>query len=140
MKFISNSAEETEKFAQKLAKKYQNGGVLALSGNLGAGKTTFTKGFAHGLRIKNKIISPTFILIKQYDLSFTKKARFYHIDLYRLENPEDLENLGLNELFTNPKNIILIEWAEKLKKLPQKIVNITFEYISESKRQIVIKE
>lgn len=140
MKFISNSAEETEKIASKLAQKFKDGGVLALSGTLGAGKTTFTKGFAHGLGIKSKIISPTFVLIKQYDLSFTKKARFYHVDLYRLENPENLETLGLDEFFLNHNNIILIEWAEKLKNLPKKTANITFEYISESKRQIIVKE
>lgn len=140
MKFISSSAKETQKFAQDLARKYQNGGILALSGNLGAGKTTFAKGFACGLGIKTKLISPTFVLIKEYHLPLKKDAKFYHIDLYRLENSEEIENIGLNELFTNPKNIILIEWAEKLKNLPKKIINITFEYISESKRQIIVKE
>lgn len=140
VKYISNSAEETEKFASKLAQKFKDGAILALSGNLGAGKTTFTKGFAHGLGIKNKIISPTFVLIKEYPIPLKNNTKLYHIDLYRLENPEEIENLGLSDLFINPSNIILIEWAEKLKNLPKNTINITFEYISESKRQITIKD
>lgn len=141
MKFISNSVKETQKIAQKLAQKYQNGGVLALSGNLGAGKTTFATGFAKGLGIKSKVISPTFVLIKEYFLPSTNDAKFYHIDLYRLENPEDLENLGLNDLFANPRNIILIEWAEKLTNLPQKkLIKINFEILSDLKRKITITD
>ena len=140
MKIISNSEEETKDVASKLAQKYQNGGVIALFGNLGAGKTTFTAGFAQALGIKNRLISPTFILMREYPLP-NKEAKLYHLDLYRIESPEQIEDLGLKEIFENPKNIVLIEWAEKLANLPQNnLVKINFEYLSPYKRQIIINE
>lgn len=140
-KYITNSVEETQKLASKLAKKYREGGIIALDGPLGAGKTTFAAGFAKGLGIKNKIISPTFVLMRGYDVPFEKDARFFHIDLYRLEGKEQINNLGLTDLFINPKNIFLIEWAEKLTDLPKnKITKIKIEYISESSRQITITD
>lgn len=149
MIFISKSEKDTQKIASKLALKYQNGAVIALSGNLGAGKTTFAQGFTKGLGIKNKIISPTFVLIKEYSLPQNIKdqtclpaGRFYHIDLYRLKNQQEIENLGLNDLFINPKNIILIEWAEKLTNLSKskKFIKINFEIISEFERKITITD
>lgn len=110
--YISTSAEETRKIAQKLGKEIKTG-VIALTGELGAGKTTFVQGFAKGLGIKEKIISPTFVLIRQHQIPKTKKT-LYHIDLYRLE---DFSELGLKEIIDNPNNIILIEWAEKAENI-----------------------
>src|SRR3989304_1888357 len=112
-KYISNSDTQTKEIAAKLAKKSKSH-VFALSGELGAGKTTFVQGFAQGLGIKEKIISPTFVLIRQHHIPNTKKVLF-HIDLYRLENITDLKSLGLEEILSNPNNIVLIEWAEKIK-------------------------
>lgn len=140
-KYITKSAEETEKLAEKLAEKFKNGGIIALDGPLGAGKTTFSNGFAKGLGIKSKILSPTFVLMREYVLPFENDARFYHIDLYRLENKEDINSLGLTDLFANPKNIFLIEWAEKLTNLQKnKITKIKFIYLDESSRQITVTE
>lgn len=113
--FISDSEDETRQIAKDLAKNAKSN-IFALIGELGAGKTIFVQGFAKGLRIKEKIISPTFVLIKQYG------KIFYHIDLYRLE---DFTHLGLEEILSNKNNIVLIEWGEKIEKLlPKNTVKI----------------
>lgn len=140
-RLITKSAKETRELGTKLAKEYQNGAILALMGDLGAGKTTFAAGFAKGLGIKSKLISPTYILIREYQLYSQSYAKLYHIDLYRLENQQQILDLGLKDIFDNPKNIVLIEWAEKLINLPRKhLIKINFEYLSESKRRITITD
>src|SRR3989338_4896065 len=113
-KIISHSEKETKKIAADFAKNIISG-VIALSGKLGAGKTIFVQGFAKSLGIKEKVISPTFVLIRQHQIPKTKKTLF-HIDLYRLENTQQFSSLGLEELFNDPNNIVLIEWAEKISK------------------------
>lgn len=113
--YISKSDKETKEIAVKLAKTTK-GNVFALTGELGAGKTTFAQGFAKGLGIKEKIISPTFVLIKQYRIPNTDKI-FYHIDLYRLEDTNHLNDLNLKDILNNKENVVLIEWAEKIEKL-----------------------
>lgn len=125
-KVLTKSTDETKDFAKKFAKDFSGGGIIALSGDLGAGKTTFAQGFAEGLEIQGKIISPTFLIIRRYSIP-KKKNFFYHIDLYRLENI-DLRNSGLEEILQDPSNIVLIEWAEKISKhLPagSKMINLT---------------
>lgn len=127
MKIIkTNSVEETKQFAKELAKDFLNGGIIALSGDLGAGKTTFAQGFAKGLNIEDKVISPTFLIIRQYPIP-NQKNWFYHIDLYRLENI-DLKNSGLEEILSDKTNVVLIEWADKIKKyLPSYVKKIELE-------------
>ena len=134
--YISNSDTETKKIAAKLAREGQ-GKIFALSVQLGAGKTIFAQGFAKGLGIKEKIISPTFVLIRQHQIPNTTKT-LYHIDLYRLENLTDINQLGLKEIFSNPNNIILIEWADKLTKLPEKTIRISIQKEDSNKRCITI--
>lgn len=122
-KYLSNSDEETRQIAAKLAKE-NKGNVFALTGELGAGKTTFVQGFAQGLGIKEKIISPTFVLIREHQIPNNTKI-LYHIDLYRLDK---MDHLGLKEIWSDPNNIVLIEWAEKAKNiLPEKITWIDFK-------------
>ncbi len=111
-KVRTNTAEETRELAQKHALDFKNGGILALSGDLGAGKTTFAQGFARGLGIEDRIISPTFLIIRQYPIP-NQKNFFYHIDLYRIENI-DFKSSGLEEILSEPTNVVLIEWAEKI--------------------------
>ena len=113
-KYLSKSESETRKIAAELAKN-SKGHIFALTGELGAGKTVFVQGFAKGLGIKEKIISPTFVLIRQHKIPGTGKT-LYHVDLYRLEGNMDFKQLGLEEIWSDPNNIILIEWAEKIKK------------------------
>lgn len=127
-KFVTKTAEETKLLASKLARKHR-GNIIALMGELGSGKTTFVQGFAKGLGVKEKIISPTFVLIKQY-------STLYHVDLYRVEN---FQELGLEEILANPNNIVLIEWAEKLTNLPKNTIKITFEKLEGDKRLITIE-
>lgn len=114
-KYTSRSEKDTKQIAQNIACEFKDG-VVALIGELGAGKTIFVKGFAKGLGITDKITSPTFVLIRQHKIPKTKKTLF-HIDLYRIENIENLNQLGLKELWLDKKNIILIEWPEKLENL-----------------------
>lgn len=136
-KKTSYSAVETQQIAKELSQTIQNG-VVSLTGDLGAGKTTFTQGFAQGLNIKEKIISPTFILIKQYPIPHTNKT-LYHIDLYRLEDDINIYETGLKDIMDNPDNIVLIEWAEKISPhLPPNTIKINIEKIDEEKRIINI--
>ena len=135
-KYLSNSAAETKSIAAKLAKDSKDY-IFALTGELGAGKTTFVQGFAKGLGIKEKITSPTFVLIRQHPIPNTTKI-LYHIDLYRLENTKDFQQLGLEEIWLDPNNIILIEWAEKLKELPKDSIKIKITKNGDQKRIITI--
>lgn len=121
--YITNSAKETQAFAQRLAKK-SSARIFLLTGQLGSGKTTFTQGFAKGLGIKEKIISPTYILIRQHPIPNTQKT-FYHIDLYRLYKNSDINELGLKEILSDSNVVILIEWAEKAAEfLPKEAMRI----------------
>lgn len=142
MQYITNSEKETKLLAEKLAQRIQqqvhHNNVVALTGELGAGKTTFVQGFTKGLGIKDKIISPTFVLIRQHQIPSSKKTLF-HIDLYRLDNMGDLKELGLQEILQNPNNIVLIEWAEKIKDLPKNTKKITIEKLEGNKRLITIE-
>ena len=140
-KFTTQNAEETRKLGEKIARSLSGGEVLALYGELGSGKTTFVQGLARGLGIKKRVLSPSFTLIKQYKISPPRCNTLYHIDLYRIENEKDADGLGLKEIWSDPKNICVIEWAEKIKKiLPKERWEIHFEYLSENVRQIVIKK
>lgn len=133
--FKTHSESQTKKLAENLAKKITSG-VIALNGQLGAGKTTFVQGFAKGLGIKDKIISPTFVLIRQHKIP-TEKI-LYHIDLYRLEGKINIKELGIEELI-NSNNLVLIEWADKIKEdLPKNKTVINIEKINEDERLITI--
>lgn len=134
--FITHSERATKKLAQKLAQTTK-ARIFALVGDLGAGKTTFVQGFAKGLGIKEKIASPTFVLIRQHKIPKTKKNLF-HIDLYRLENSTDLKQLGLEEIFSDTDGIVIIEWAEKLSKLPKNAVKISIQKNAANTRTFII--
>src|SRR5882757_4858823 len=111
-KFISHSPEETFEFAYKIGEEINAGSILLLSGDLGAGKTVFTKGLAAGLGIDPAdVASPTFTLINQHD----GRLRLVHIDLYRLEGGAEVwYGLGLDEILSDSESIVVIEWAERL--------------------------
>ena len=144
MEIITKSAEETKELGRKIGSDLTSGKggcrIFALTGNLGSGKTTFVQGFAEGLGVTSRIISPTFILMKTYKLQ--SGLNFYHLDLYRLENSlkQEIENLGLTDLWQNPLNIIIIEWAEKIKDLmPRGTCWVKFETMNENERRINIE-
>lgn len=122
-KYISKSDSETKEIAARLAKESKNN-IFALTGDLGAGKTIFVQGFTKELGIKDKITSPTFVLIRQHPIPNTTKI-LYHIDLYRLDRINNLQVLGLEEILSNQNNIVLIEWADKIRDLlPKSFVKI----------------
>lgn len=136
--FKTYSEKQTKKVAENLAKKITSG-VIALIGELGAGKTTFVQGFAKGLGIKDKIISPTFVLIRQHKIPDSKKM-LYHLDLYRLEKLSQSEEAEIKEIISDPKNLILIEWGQKLKNiLPKAATEVQFEIVDENTRIIMIR-
>lgn len=131
------SDKETKEFARGLTKnkKFR---IIGLIGDLGAGKTTFVQGFAQGLGIKDKIISPTFVLIRQHKIPKTDRI-LYHIDLYRLENLKDMKQLGIDEIMADPNSIVLIEWAEKIKSIfPKKMWWISFKPINQHGRLLTL--
>lgn len=140
---VTKSAQETQELGQRTGSDLKEGQVLALEGELGSGKTTFVQGLAQGLGIKERILSPTFIMIREYPVKKpdTLIKHFYHVDLYRLEKAEEIEVLGLKEIWSDPENLVVIEWAEKIKNLlPEKRMEILFEYLGEEKRKVIIKE
>lgn len=143
--FTKNSAE-TQKLGEKLAADFLKGlfksNLIALYGNLGGGKTTFVQGFAKGLGLKERILSPTFVLMREYQVGDVKKRahRLCHVDLYRIDNERDVEGLGLTEIWSEPNNLLIIEWPEKIEKiLPKERINIYFEYLTENERKIKIE-
>lgn len=135
--FLSKNLNETRELAKKLARRFvkkssKRALVFGLQGELGAGKTTFIQSFAKGLGIKNKITSPSFILMKKY-------KNLYHIDCYRIKSYKDILGLDFQEIISNPKNIVIIEWAEKIRKiLPRNVIWIKFEILSKKERKIQI--
>jgi tRNA threonylcarbamoyladenosine biosynthesis protein TsaE len=136
MIYKSSSSQGTKEFAADLAKKILSEGpspkqatVLALKGDLGAGKTTFTQGFFKGLGVKRIPNSPTFILMKRTPLRGKKFKNVFHIDAYRLKDPKGMQDLGLPELLREPTNLFLIEWPERIASLlPKKKVVISFAH------------
>lgn len=147
MVYKTKSPKETQKIAALLAEKIKKTApaktpvVIALEGELGAGKTVFTRGFAKALKIKAKIKSPTFTLIKSYSLCAIPFAlcKFYHLDCYRLKNYKDLLPLGIKEILKDSQNIILIEWAERVKPiLPKQCIRVHIDHIGPKERIITI--
>lgn len=133
MELYTNSAEETRKIGFEIGKKAK-GGLYCLYGELGAGKTTFAQGFAKGLGITARIVSPTFIIMRSH-------GKFHHVDLYRIRSIRDVQAIGLEEVLEDLSNVVLIEWAEKIEKhLPKKRTDIRIYYEDFDKRKIVLEE
>jgi len=157
-KISTSSTKQTQKIACLLARDIlvkatsNKAVVLALCGELGAGKTTFVQGLAQGLGIKAPITSPTFVIMKKfaipasvpapvpnYKLPTTNYKLFYHFDCYRLQNAKDVLTLGFKEIIANPCNIVAIEWPENIKQaLPKNTINISLTHQSKTQRVIHI--
>jgi tRNA threonylcarbamoyladenosine biosynthesis protein TsaE len=137
-KFFTKNEKETQKLAQILAKeilntpkKMKNALVFGLEGNLGAGKTTFIQAFAKETGVKRRLTSPTFVLMKKYN-------NLYHLDCYRIKDSQDVLAMDFKEIIANPKNIVLIEWAEKIRKiLPKNKIWIKFKILGRKERIII---
>lgn len=142
MKIISKSLKETEKTAKDFLKEISAGEkskalIVGLYGDLGSGKTTFTQSIAKLLGIKDFVTSPTYVIEKVYNIKNPIFDRLIHIDLYRIESAKELLHLNWKEITSDPKNLIFIEWPEKVSEiLPEDHKKIKFEFISENERKI----
>lgn len=127
--FISRSREETEAFGFRYAKTLRLGDVVLLDGEMGAGKTVFSKGVARGLGVEEEVTSPTYAYMNDYD------GKLFHYDCYRIESVEQAERLGLADYFD--MGVCLIEWAQNIAPLlPQNVKRVIIKKISESEREI----
>jgi len=137
--YITKSEKETLALAKKLAQTLKGGEVIALTGELGAGKTVFAKGLAAGLGVKKIVASPTFTLMNVYAVKRRGIARLVHIDCYRLKNASEFTAIGVSEYLNDPSAITVIEWAEKAKTLlPKKRIDIKFDVRDTNSRIISV--
>jgi tRNA threonylcarbamoyladenosine biosynthesis protein TsaE len=144
---ISHSTAQTQRLGMRLGELLQGGELILLDGQLGTGKTTFTQGLAQGLDITENINSPTFTLLKEYTgqprygistgaLS-SRKPALYHFDLYRLDDPDEIVDLGFEDYFFSD-GVSVIEWAEKADSFwPEEHLNVCFKIMSETKRGLL---
>ena len=134
-KITSTCEDDTIELAQNIESEKFPNMVICLIGDLGSGKTLFTKAFAHSMEIQDNITSPTFSIIKEYHGDMT----LFHMDVYRLDEVKDKEELGLTECFTK-NGICIIEWADLIPDLlPKERLEITFKTIDENTRYIILK-
>ena len=150
-KILTKSSSQTKKIGKILAKEFlktftKTALVLGLIGDLGGGKTTFLQGFAKGLGIKEKILSPSFVIIKKFKISADscsnscKFASFYHIDCYRIKKPKEILDLGFREIVSTPQNIVAIEWADRIRKiLPKGTLILKYQFANKNERKIMLK-
>lgn len=135
-KFITTSAKQTQKLGELLAQELKGGQIICLSGDLGSGKTTFTQGLLKGLKIAGPYTSPTFVIMKKY------KNNIFHFDAYRV-GAKDILNLGWEEIIANKNNVVIVEWADRIKKIIPNppaggVLRIRFEWMDENKRKICL--
>ena len=137
--FISHSPAETEALGEQLGRAAQRGLVIALSGDLGAGKTQFVRGLARGLGVSSRVHSPTFTLVNEYGGG---RLKLFHLDLYRLETAGQILGAGIEE-FLQPDGVAVVEWAERLEdgrwKMEggKKFVRVKIEILNETERKII---
>lgn len=143
MKILSKSLKETAKigedFLEKISRlKRETATIVGLFGDLGSGKTTFVQSLAKILKVAETVTSPTFVIEKIYSLNSKKGFdKLIHIDAYRLDSGKELLNLEFAEICRDPKNLILIEWPERVDDvLPKEVLRINFRFISENEREI----
>ncbi|MDO8429995.1 MAG: tRNA (adenosine(37)-N6)-threonylcarbamoyltransferase complex ATPase subunit type 1 TsaE [bacterium] len=151
---ISKSKTQTQKLAVGLVNKIlkarhlqqvRGATIVALRGELGAGKTTFVQGFMKALGVKNRITSPTFVICRKYKLKSQKSKvksqmffNVYHLDLYRINKPKELLDLGFKKILKDPRVIVLIEWPERAKKiLPKNMILLNFKHGKNEKERII---
>ena len=135
--FYSHSEEETEKLASEIARTLPPGGTVLLRGNLGAGKTVFSRGFARGLGCDDILSSPTYTIVQEYQLP--GGARLYHMDLYRIADAASALGFGVDEFIDDPGAYKLIEWPERIESLlPEECVTVEITHRGDEERELRI--
>ncbi|MBI4090536.1 MAG: tRNA (adenosine(37)-N6)-threonylcarbamoyltransferase complex ATPase subunit type 1 TsaE [Candidatus Komeilibacteria bacterium] len=137
--YTTTSPAETEELARKLASDLRAGTVIALEGELGAGKTVFVKGIAKALGITTVVQSPTFVLMKVYEVQHHAVRRLVHVDCYRLDGSSDLRAVGLEEYLHDSTSVVVIEWADKVPELvPHDATRVRIRSVDEHERTVEI--
>lgn len=137
MVVVSKSEQETIELGSKIAKQLKPGDLVALSGDLGAGKTTLVKGIAKGLGVKDYkyVNSPSFVLVKEYK----GRIPLFHFDIYRLNNLKDIEGIGYED-YLGKRGVVVIEWAKKMSRiLPKRYLDIALKIKAPNERLVTIK-
>lgn len=135
MEFITHSPEETEKIGEALAKSLQPGTILAYRGDLGAGKTAFTRGLARGLGCKETVTSPTYTIVNEY---LGGRLPLFHFDMYRLASSDDLWDIGWED-YLDREGVCAVEWSENVQDAMENAITVTIEKLGETTRQITIE-
>jgi tRNA threonylcarbamoyladenosine biosynthesis protein TsaE len=155
--FIAKNSRQTQKLGEMLSKELRGGEIICLTGELGSGKTTFSQGVLRGLGAKGPHTSPTFVVMKKYKVKAHRNLAFslrqtscrnslkpsfiqniYHLDAYRV-GPRDILDLGWKEIISDKKNVIIVEWAERMNKIiPKRAVWIKFKHLKKSEREITM--
>jgi len=135
MEFLSNSPAQTEHFAEMLAKHLLPGTVIAYRGDLGAGKTAFTRGLARGLGVRESVTSPTYTIVNEY---LSGKMPLFHFDMYRLHSSDDLFDIGWED-YLERGGICAVEWSENVPEAMENAIVITIEKTGEDTRRIIVK-
>ena len=136
--FVSASERETESIGAEISRMCPRGSVILLDGDLGAGKTVFTRGFARALGIDEPVSSPTYTIVQEYDLP--ERGRLYHLDLYRISGVEAALAFGVDEFLNDPSSYALVEWPERITGIiPQNAVRIRLKHTGESQREITVE-
>ncbi len=142
MEYLSSSNDETLEIGKQIASTLQGGDIVLLYGELGAGKTTLTKGIANGFGITEDITSPTFTLMNIYPVQNNPAGiqTLVHIDTYRLENAQELLDIGVEDYLGNPDTVMIIEWPEKIESLVKnkKIISVYLNHVENETRKITI--
>ena len=134
MEFITNSPGETEKIGSLLAQKLQPGTVIAYKGDLGAGKTAFTRGLARGLGISDPVTSPTYTIVNEY---LGGRLPLFHFDMYRLHSADDLFDIGWDD-YLERGGVCAVEWSENVAEAMESPITVTIEKTGEQSRKITI--
>lgn len=135
MEFITHSPEETEKIGEALAKNLQPGTILAYRGDLGAGKTAFTRGLARGLGCKETVTSPTYTIVNEY---LGGRLPLFHFDMYRLASSDDLWDIGWED-YLDREGVCAVEWSENVADAMEDAITVTIEKLGETTRRITIE-
>ena len=135
MEFITHSPEETEAIGEKLAKHLSPGTVLAYRGDLGAGKTAFTRGLARGLNCREQVTSPTYTIVNEY---LGGRLPLFHFDMYRLHSSDDLFDIGWDD-YLERGGICAVEWSENVEDALEDPITVTIEKLGESSRRITVE-